>query len=355
MRILTVSHFYEAHGGGIERVAGQLCRQFAVAGHDAVWAASDADLPPGDGITALPLPCINPIEALTGLPLPILGWRALRAIWREAGRSDLVIIHDSIYLTSIWAMLAARSQRRKVVLIQHIAGIAFASAVLRGLMRLANRLITRPMLRAADRLVFISDTVRQDLLGEPAWRDYRLVFNGVDGALFYPPTSPPDAGPILFVGRFVEKKGLAVIRALAKMRPDLTFHLAGSGPIAPSSWGLANIHVLGPQTPSALANLYRSAALLLLPSVGEGYPLVIQEAMACGLPVICGMPSERADPGAAVWVTGVTIDLSDAEASARRCAEAIDRSPVEVTSRAAMAEYARQSYRWKAMAQAVLE
>ena len=219
MRVLTVSHFYEAHGGGIERVAGHLCRQFAAAGHEAVWAASDADALPAGPVTALALRCINPTEALTGLPMPIPGWRGLRALYREVGRSDIVVIHDSLYVTSICAMLAARAQRRKVVLIQHIAGIAFSSIVLRAAMALANLLVTRPMLRTADRLVFISDTVRRELLGDPARRDYRLVFNGVDGALFYPPAAPPPNGPVLFVGRYVEKKGLAVIRALAHAAP----------------------------------------------------------------------------------------------------------------------------------------
>ncbi len=372
MRILTVSHFYEAHGGGLERVAGQLCREFAAAGHDAVWVASDADAPPlgaisalsvgaitalsVGAITALPLRCVNPTERLTGLPMPIPGWRGLRALWHEVGRSDIVIVHDSLYVTSICAMLAARLQRRKVVLIQHIAGIAFSSALLRGIMALANLLVTRPMLRAADRLVFISDTVRRDLLGDPARRDYRLVFNGVDRAVFYPAATPQQsAPPILFVGRYVEKKGLAVIRALAMLRPDLTFYLAGSGPISPSGWGLANVRDLGPQTPQALANLYRSAALLLLPSVGEGYPLVIQEAMACGLPVICGQPSNRADPAAAQWLTGVAIDLGDPDGSALRCADAITGLRIDSEGRVAMADYAAGAYSWQAMAKAVLE
>jgi glycosyltransferase involved in cell wall biosynthesis len=266
-----------------------------------------------------------------------------------------VVIHDSLYVTSICAMLAARLRRRKVVLIQHIAGIAFSSPVLRGVMALANRLVTRPMLRSADRLVFISDTVRQDLLGEPARRDYRLVFNGVDRAIFHPAAAPSATGPILFVGRYVEKKGLAVIRALATQRPDLTFHLAGSGPIAPSLWGLANVRDLGPQTPPALAEFYRSARLLLLPSVGEGYPLVIQEAMACGLPVICGEPSHRADPAAAAWLRGVAIDLDDPEGSARRCGVAIDAGWLCAEARAAMADYAARAYSWQGMAEAVLE
>jgi starch synthase len=355
LRILTVSHFYEAHGGGIERVAGQLCRQFAAAGHEAVWAASDADARPGGAITALPLRCINPTEALTGLPMPIPGWRGLRALIGEVRRCDAVIVHDSLYVTSILAVLATRRHRKPVVLIQHIAGIAFSSPILRAVMAAANALITRPMLRAANRLVFISDTVREELLGSIPWRDYRLVFNGVDCTLFHPSVTPSAAAPaILFVGRYVEKKGLAVIRALAALRPDLRFALAGSGPIRPAEWALANVRDLGPQSPQALAELYRDAELLLLPSVGEGYPLVIQEAMASGLPVICGQPSERADPAAAEWLRGVAIDLADPEGSARCCAAAIDAPRCAATTRAEMASYAARTYNWQAMARAIV-
>ena len=51
LRLLTVTHFYAAHGGGIERVAGHLCRELAKAGHDCAWAASKADaVPVDDGV-----------------------------------------------------------------------------------------------------------------------------------------------------------------------------------------------------------------------------------------------------------------------------------------------------------------
>ena len=353
MRILTVSHFYEAHGGGIERVAGHLCRQFAALGHAAEWAASDQDAPPTD-IAPVPLPCANPTEALTGLPMPIPGWRGLRQLSAAIGRADAVVVHDALYVTSIITLVLARLRGRRVVLIQHIAAIPFASRVMRGVMALANALVTRPMLWAADEVVFISDTVREELLGTPGWRGYRLVFNGVDRALFHA-GAPVDGGPILFVGRYVVKKGLAVIRALARTRPDLTIHMVGSGPINPAEWGLGNVADLGPQSPAALAELYRGAGLLLLPSVGEGYPLVIQEAMACGLPVVCGAPAHRADPAAAMWLRGVAIDLGDPEASAKACAAAVDALALAPEERGAMAAYAARAYDWRAMAEAVVE
>jgi len=367
LRILTVSHFFEGHGGGIERVAGELCRQFSRLGEGAVWAASDSDAPPTGNIEGVALGCVNPTERLTGLPMPIPGMRGIRTLAREVRRSDAVIIHDALYATSIIAMLIAKISRKRTILIQHIAAIPFSSPVLRKLMRAANFLVTGPMLRAADESVFISDVVRKELVGIHGSKSSHLLFNGVDGAVFHraggsAPTLPSIASTgtlagrrLLFVGRYVEKKGLNVLRALAKLRPDLSFFLVGTGNIRPSDWKLANVHDLGPQTQEALAALYRWAELLVLPSVGEGYPLVIQEAMACGLPVVCGAPCDQADPDAAQWLRGVGIDLADPEASARRCSEAIDNVDSSSDQKAAMAEYARQRYDWGSTAEKLID
>lgn len=362
MQILTVSHFFESHGGGIERVAGQLSREFARLGATSVWTASDGDpLPTGD-IQLAPLPCINPTEKLTGLPMPVPGLRGIWMLAREVRRSDAVVVHDALYATSILALLIAKVRAKRVILVQHIGTIAFPSRILRLLMSVSNFLITRPMLWAADERVFISDTVRREFLGGRARRSGELLFNGVDGSIFYPADAPRagrDAGPestrpkglrVLFVGRYVEKKGLKIVRTLAALRPDLTFFLVGRGPIRPSEWKLANVHDLAVQRQEALADLYRSADLLLLPSAGEGYPLVVQEAMACGLPVVCGEPSNRADPYASRWLKGVRIDLTDPWASAQRLSEAINNFDLSVAERAEMARYALHKYDWGAMA-----
>ena len=359
MRVLMISHFFESHLGGIERVAGHLCRNMRAAGAEVVWAASGADAAPDD-VPSVALACINPTEALTGLPMPIPGPRGVLALWRAVGAADAVVLHDALYVTSILALVMAKVRRRRTVLIQHIAAIPFASAVMRWVMALANLCVTRPMVAAADEVVFISDTVRAQLLGDPARRPYRLVFNGVDGTVFRAVGAaakgvPGDKNPVLFVGRYVEKKGLSVLRALAEMRPDLTIWMAGTGPIRPVGWGLANVHDLGPQSPAQLAALYRSAQWLVLPSVGEGFPLVIQEAMACGLPVICGQPTDLADPAATRWLRGVPVDLGDPQAAARAVAAVLAGPGPSGPERAAMAQWAAARYSWTMMARAVLD
>jgi glycosyltransferase involved in cell wall biosynthesis len=313
----------------------------------------------------VPIRCANPTETLTGLPMPIPGIRGIRTLARAVEDCDAVIIHDALYVTSIFALLIAKVRSKRITLLQHIAAIPFSSVVLRGIMKAANLLITRPMLWAADNRVFISDTVRRDLMGSRSQAG-ELLFNGVDEAIFYPPherefscdSLPVGEGGapsrVLFVGRYVEKKGLRVLRALAASRPNTIFTMVGEGPFLPSEWGFANVHDLGPQDQESIARLYRSSDLLILPSVGEGFPLVIQEAMACGLPVICGAPADRADPDAARWLQGVEIDLSDVEASAKRCGDAIDSFRLSAAERAEMSHYARRRYSWSAMAQRLM-
>lgn len=367
MRVLSVSNFYDTHGGGLERVAGHLNREFVAAGHTAIWAASDADGLPNSPAELIGLRCANPTETLTGLPMPIPWPRSVRALSRAVSTSDVVVIHDALYVTSIWAMIFAKRHRKPVVLIQHIGSIPFASGVMRAIMQIANVIVTRPMMSAADRLVFISNTVRDELMGSPPHRESRLVFNGVEHGVFNTSASnsrkatrlrwklPENGILVIFVGRFVEKKGLSVIQALAKQRPDVHFALVGSGPIQPELWQLQNVHVLGQQPQEIVADLFRASDLLLLPSVGEGFPLVVQEAMACGLPVICGEVSARADPAASRWLHGIEVDLKSPEESATRCGAAVSVLQVEPVDTNAMAEYAAKTYDWRVMAKAILD
>jgi glycosyltransferase involved in cell wall biosynthesis len=364
MRLLTVSHFFAAHGGGIERVAGQLNAALAAQGHDTRWAAAQEGVLPDLGAThAIGLTSFDWLERISGLPMPIPLPGAILRLWRAVADAEAVIVHDALYLSSILAVIAARWHGKPVLLIQHIADIPFASPVMRTVMALADRLATRPMLRAANQVVFISASVRDRFTGLRFRRLPLLLFNGVDTALFRP-AAPGERDALraahgfgstrtlLFVGRFVAKKGLAVIEALALAHPDWRFVLVGRGPIDPARWRLANVQVAGQQSPAVLAELYRAADLLLLPSVGEGFPLVVQEAMASGLRIVCGADTAIADPEAERWLTGVAIDIADPGSTAMRIIATIDALPA-VPPAPAMTRYAARAYSWPGMATAL--
>ncbi len=303
LEVLVVTHYFGGHGGGVEKVAERLLRELArePALHF-TWAASDCDPAPSfPNFSSLPMRCCNGMEKLLGLPLPLWGPKSLSKLRAALRKADAVWLHDTLYLGNILSFFFARCLKKPIVITQHIAPIPYKNPLLRWTMRLADKLFTARMLRLSDEVIFISDRVAEDYYRRIAFtRPIKIIPNGVDVRIFHAPIPENRAflrqqfalkneqPVLLFVGRFVEKKGLDVIRRLALLLPEWRFWLAGYGPIDPDAWLLPNVHVFRDRKGQSLADLYQAADVFLMPSYGEGFPLVIQEAMACGLPVLCG-------------------------------------------------------------------
>ncbi len=375
MHVLLGTAYFESHRGGIEIVAGRLAREFARRNVHITWFASDTTPPPSAHDScgaALPVSAWNITERRLGVPLPLPGASALLSIWRAVKRCDAVVLHDSLYPTNVVAMLAARWSGKPVVLVQHIAVVPYQNPVLRVLMGMANMLITRPMLAAADQVVFISATVSAHYSGVRFKAPPRLIFNGVDTNAFRPPGVdfeksrvrssfglPLESKLVLFVGRFVEKKGLHILQRLARRRPDLTFALAGWGPIDPRAWKLPNVHVFSNLQGAVLVRLYQASDVFILPSIGEGFPLVLQEALACGLPVLCGRETTASDPAVSARVVGVEITDDPGNTSAAfaaRLDQVLDETTASTRDATARARYAfvLGRYSWTEAAEAYL-
>lgn len=309
MRIAVFSHYFSSHNAGIEIIAHSLNRRFVSAGQHVTWLASDAtpvpsDLP--DRYRCVPLPAWNAIEGKTGLPLVVPSPSALRRIDEAVQQADVVHLHDVLYLSNIAAFVSAKRHEVPVLITQHIGLVEYSNPLPRGLMSAGNRTIGKVLLERAGKVVFYSSLVKSYFSDFCDFvRPAELIENGVDGSLFSPPSTDDrfksrqslrlatDATVVLFVGRFNEKKGVALMESVCRALPRITFVFAGWGPLDPSAWALANVVVMRGRSQEEMPNLYRSADLLVLPSKGEGFPLVVQEAMACGLP--CLVSPEIAD------------------------------------------------------------
>ncbi len=96
----------------------------------------------------------------------------------------------------------------------------------------------------------------------------------------------------LFVGRLAAEKGIGVLlKAWTKLNNDLSLLIAGDGPLASQiNEGTAahrSIQWLGWRSQKEVSALMEKAKVLILPSLWyEGFPLVVVEAFAAGLPVI---------------------------------------------------------------------
>lgn len=146
----------------------------------------------------------------------------------------------------------------------------------------------------ADYISVPSSRAAQSFI-ERGFDQSKLLVNGlgVDLSRFHPPqVRSKDHKPrILFVGSVGIRKGVPwLLEAFSTVSNKAELHLIG--PVAPemkplmAKWGLKNVQVHGAITGAQLIREYGKADVFCLPSLEEGYGMVIPQAMACGLPVI---------------------------------------------------------------------
>src|SRR6516165_7590098 len=368
-----VTHYFESHRSGIELVAGRLVQELVTLGQEVVWVASNVTPPPDGkcGTRAVALNVVNATERYLGIPLPIPSLGAIRQIRREVRRADVVLLQDSLYPMCIAAFLFGRSSRRPVVITQHIGIVPYNNQVIRTVMRVANRIIVRPMLAHANQVTFVSEITARYFSRVRFRSTPKLIFNGVDPDIYFPVPAErklklrqrlglaADRPVVLFVGRFVEKKGLHILSRMARLRPDIVWAFAGWGQLNPCDWGLSNVIVFSDLAGPSIAPLYQASDLFVLPSKGEGFPLVIQEALACGLPVVCSAETADADAAVSALLSAVPLDERNPDGTALAFCEEIDRALAGDGNGERSSEerfqFVSQRYCWRATATEYLE
>jgi glycosyltransferase involved in cell wall biosynthesis len=124
----------------------------------------------------------------------------------------------------------------------------------------------------------------------------RIIPNGVDVDKFKPNGDEVN-GLVMWSGRFVQQKGLTyLIKGLAiaaKRHPNIKLAMTGTGPLLPKIQTMVkeyklmeNVVLLGLRSRKELPSILNKASIFVLPSLNEGMPYVLLEAMACGKPVI---------------------------------------------------------------------
>jgi glycosyltransferase involved in cell wall biosynthesis len=170
---------------------------------------------------------------------------------------------------------------------------------------------------------FAADTLAAH--GAPRDR-IRVVPYGVDSATYTKRERPPDYNAtfnVAFVGSLIQRKGISyLLDAVRLMKPprkvQLTLYTRGQlDKELMAGYGDLNMRIKEGFSGTRLANELHSADVFVLPSLAEGFGLVILEAMACGVPVIATNNTGAADlidQGA----QGFLIPIRSTEAIAER-------------------------------------
>jgi glycosyltransferase involved in cell wall biosynthesis len=309
-KICIVTHLFLPHVGGIERVAYEQSKRLLQRGVKPIILTSNMTGKESyvfDGIEVYCYPVLK-ISLEQGIPYIIPKANSYKTFLKCIKNSDLVHVHGHPYLSSYLAVKVAKKCSKPLVLTQHNTFIKYG-----GFWDFAEKLndllIGRRVLQDSDKIIVVSKATLNYVLNLGADpQKTEVLYNGVDIDRFKPPASKKDAKRtlgfskdsfiVLTVRRLVYKNGIDLLlesaRVAVEKNPKLLFLVVGGGPdfkrvsLKIREFGLENnFKLLGFVSDDLLPLYYNASDVFVLPSKsGEGMPLVLLEAMACGLPII---------------------------------------------------------------------
>jgi glycosyltransferase involved in cell wall biosynthesis len=215
---------------------------------------------------------------------------------------DLIHAHCHLFFSTIMASLIRRIGSPPLIITTH--GIMSASAP-DWFNMLYIKTIGKWTLKSADKIICYTE-MEKDKLANMLKIDSEkisVIPNGVDTDLFHPNpdiekhSNQSNAITILWVGRFVRGKGVKYMiqaaKILIKEVPDLKILLVGDGPLKGEIEGLIekfdlkkNVIIKENISNENMPEVYQKSDICVLPSLNEGVPKTLLEAMACGKPVV---------------------------------------------------------------------
>lgn len=327
MHILLLNHEYPPIGGGGANASRHIAEELVSVGiRVSVLTAAFTDTPPEeivDGVHVYRVPAFRHDAARSTFP-GILAYTVISFLKSfQLPRPDLVHAFFGIPGGAVATALSACLDVPYIVSFRgkdvH-GGMSRDFGGIRGMMRT----VSLPIWRSANALVANSDGLRQIAESVDPTVSVEVIPNGVDTDRFRPTTRPRSTVPqLLFVGRLEPYKGVdTFLEALTKLNvsgcSNFSARIVGDGSLKADLIGMAKKAGLGQQVEfsgwvdsAEIPAVYQSADIFVLPSVVEGMPNGVLEAMATGLPCVASRvpgTEELIDPG----TTGFTFEPGDA-------------------------------------------
>lgn len=227
-------------------------------------------------------------------------WKCVQAVRAEVRRFQPHLIHSHLLPADLIAALSVRGGG--VLHVSHIRGTPPTLAA-RGWRNTVKRQVYRFSLRRRTSFVAVSQGAKDFTCRTLGIRPdrVRVVLNGIDLTVF-------DGGPtrtraangdaplvIGSAGRLTPEKGHGILleaaRILAEEGLEFRIRIAGEGSLRERLWQMAGDAHLAERLELSgavndMAAFYRDLDIFVLPSLAEGLPRALLEAMAMGVPVV---------------------------------------------------------------------
>ncbi|MEN3046701.1 MAG: glycosyltransferase family 4 protein [Candidatus Hydrothermales bacterium] len=291
MKILMVSDAYYPFPGGVSEHMYNLSRHLRERGHyvKILTAHYEGEKEEKDVIR---------VGKIKILPLNFtqvtFTWeKDLRRKLREIFKENFDVVHTHGPLGHNLPYHALIFSRSKNIATFHTAFIGF------NFYRLA-RIFYKESFKRLESVICVSRKALREIRKYFPFGKYVIIPNGVDTKKFSPQGEriKKKGDVVLYVGRFEPRKGPFIfLNAALLLRKrgykEVEFWMVGTGPLFElakkfSEENNLNVRFFGYVEPERLPVIYRSADIYVSPAIGgETFGIVLIEAMASGLAVIC--------------------------------------------------------------------
>ena len=261
----------------------------------------------------------------SGIPVTIIHCKgrfdalAAKTLRMSLLASGISVLHTHGYKADLYGYWAARSSG--IALVSTCHNWTKASMALR-LYCVLDKLV----LRGFECVVAVSPQVEEELLRIGIRRKrLRRIANGVATSVSRAQLPSSNSNAVLTIGmaaRLVEDKGIAdLLKAasqLGSMSQRLRFVIAGDGPLRAQFEAQASALDVAERTTFLgfvpdMRSFYASLDIFVLPSLREGLPMSVLEALAAGKPVIASRVGAIPDVVLHEW-SGLLIEPGDSSA-----------------------------------------
>jgi len=309
---ILIAYQYLSFKGGLEEVILNQSKYLKKRGHNVSIVTSNYHKnepdTTKDGVEIHRFPSLNFTYKLFGIPyaIPLVSLTQYKKMSKLFKDADVINIHGHPYYASFIYSLFSKRHKKPIILTQHNTNIQSKSKVINSFYFVIDRTLGKFNLATAKKVIAVSNETKKYI--NTIYNDKQkteVVYNGVDSKRFNAEKSksslreklglPQNKFICLTIRRLTFKNGIETFLNTAKLcDPNKTlFLVGGTGPDKKSIEeyikinNITNVKMLGFVEDNDLPLYYRLSDVFILPSIqGEGFPMVVLEAFACGIPVI---------------------------------------------------------------------